>query len=252
MNDRKKKIDPIVLKIDKEQLTADQYLKAVQSFVGILRNVADNLTETRGAVTWYLSAEKGSQVLSATAEADDQVVPNIETIPLTITQGLRMIERRGGRPKGFDDTALRHAKELSAILGPEEAFSKKISVAFSKTKSTFSPKTEINVSDLLGTKRIEDGTVEGRIAVISDKKKLSPFIYDILTGHEVRCTARNVSEDELISAFRRRVVLVGSVHYRSDNKPVSIDVDSVRLLHRREDAPTFEDMKGIFKRSEEN
>jgi hypothetical protein len=93
-----------------------------------------------------------------------------------------------------------------------------------------------------------EGSIEGRVTVLSDKKRLQVYIDDILTGHSTRCTARDVNEDELIKAFRGRAVVTGLVHYRRDGAPVRIEVDEIRLLGRRDDLPSFEDMRGIFQR----
>ncbi len=244
----KKKIEPLVLEIKGRRITAQKFMQTAQNFVGLLRNVADNMSGQQGAVTWLVAAEKGSQVFIAVPEADEKVVGNVALIPVAIHEGCHQIETSEKRPKGFCDTALRHARDLASVIGNGDGDVTKITLTYGKQTSNISSKTSLHVGEILGSKRSEDGSVEGRVTVLSDKKRFNVYIDDILTGHSVRCTPREVEEDKLIAAFRRRVVAIGTVHYRSDGAPVRIEVDRIRMLGKQETLPSFEDVRGIFRK----
>ncbi|MBW1673940.1 MAG: hypothetical protein JRJ45_09920 [Deltaproteobacteria bacterium] len=241
---------PLILKIEGKRITAEKFLKATNSFLGLVRNVADEITGEKGAVTWLVTAEKGSQILTATPEASESVVKDIQSIPRAINQGFRDLEKKDKRPKGFSDTTLRHAKDLSSVIGNSDGDVNSIVLKLGKQSRSISENTSSHVNAILGSRRSEEGSVEGRVTVLSDKAGLVIYVDDVLTNHSVRCTPRNVEEQELIMAFRSRVIAIGTVHYRKDGAPVKIDVDRLRVLGKQGDLPGFEDVIGIFRRGD--
>ncbi|MBU1319206.1 MAG: hypothetical protein KKG33_01055 [candidate division Zixibacteria bacterium] len=244
---KKKKIEPLVLKIEGSRITTAKFMRIVKNFTAILRNVADELTEGQDSVTWLISAEKGSQVFKASPEADETVVRNLESIPKTIYEGFGLIERGRRRPRGFSDAALKNANELASVIGNGDGDISRVAIRYVGQTKDLSVKTSLHVKDILGVKRTEDGSVEGRVTVLSDKRRFKVYVDDVLTGHSVRCTARDVDEDELIATFRKRIAVTGTVHYRRDNTPVRIEVDNIRILGRGDKLPSFDDVKGIFR-----
>ncbi|MCK4606784.1 MAG: hypothetical protein KAU35_05745 [candidate division Zixibacteria bacterium] len=253
MRVKKIKAEPLTLRIEGKKITAEKFLQAASGFFGLLRNVADEISGQKGAVTWLVSAREGSQILTATPEADRLVVTDkdLRSIPRIIHKGLRGIQAGSKRPTAYSDTALWHAKELAAVIGNHDGEVSKVSLVYEKETSVVSEKISEHVDDILGSKRTEEGSVEGRVSLLSDKKgQLRVGIDDVLTGHSVKCKPRNVDETKLINAFRNRVVAIGTVHYRRDGMPVKIDVDRLRVLGKRSDLPGFDDVIGIFRRGD--
>lgn len=250
MSAKKKETVPLVLRIEGTRITAERFLKAADNFFNLLRNVADDISGQKGAVTWIVSAEKGSQVLIATPEADEQLVTNVQLIPKKIHDGFCEIEKGSSRPEVFSDTALRHARELAFVVGNGDGDISRVLLMYGKQTNVISEKTSAHVAEILGAKRTEDGSVEGRVTVLSDRKGLTITIDDTLTGQSVRCTPRDIDEQELIRAFRTRITAIGTVHFRRDGAPVRIEVDSIRKLGKRDELPGFEDVRGIFRRGD--
>lgn len=248
MSTNKIQMKPLILRIEGTRITAQKFMSAARHFFDLLRNVADDITGQEGKVTWLVSAERGSQILTAIPEVEEGSIKDAELISKKVYAGFRQIEKRGGRPSAFSDAALRHAKDLASVVGNKDGDVTKITLRYDKQTNNISQSTSLNVGDVLGPKRSEDGSVEGRVTVLSDKTRFRVDIDDVLTNLSVRCTPRKVSEEELIKAFRRRVIAIGTVHYRSDGAPVRIEVDHIRVLGRREDLPSFDDVKGIFRK----
>lgn len=241
---------PLTITIKGKKITAEKFLKAANSFLGLVRNVADEITGEKGAVTWIVTAEKGSQILTATPEANPLVVKNIQVIPTAINRGCRDLEKTDKRPEGFTDTTLRHVRELSSIIGNTDGDVDTVVLKLGNQSSSISEKTFTHIESILGAKRSEEGSVEGRVTMLTDKGQLTVHVDDVLTGHSVRCTPRTVDEQELIKAFRSRVVATGTVHYRKDGAPVRIEVDKLRVLGKRGELPGFDDVIGIFRRGD--
>jgi hypothetical protein len=247
MNGKKKDIKPLVVRIEGTRITAQKFLQVANNFFGLLQNVADEISEQERSVTWLVTAERGSQILTAIPEVDEANVKKVQLITKAIYNGCRQIEKKGIRPSTFSDTALRHVKDMATAIGNEDGDVSKITLSYDKQSNNISRKTSLHIEDILAPKRTEDGSIEGRVTVLSEKKRLKVYIDDVLTGHTVRCTPRDVDEEYLIGAFRRRIVAIGTVHYRSDGAPVRIEVDEIRVLGKRDTLPTFGDVKGIFR-----
>jgi hypothetical protein len=250
MSAQKNKLQPLVLQLDGERITADRFLKAANGFFGVLRHASDDLSGEKGAIKWIVDVDRGSLILTATPEPVSEEIRNIRPIVDAIHKGISQIEKRDRRPKGFSDTALRHLKEVATVITDQDTDVTGIKVSYAGVHSRISQHTSVNITDILGPRRSEDGSVEGRVSVLSDRKRFEISIDDILTGHSVRCIPREITEQELIDSFRRRIIAIGTVHYRRDGLPEHIEVDTIRVLRKREDLPSIEDVKGIFRRGE--
>lgn len=250
MNKIEKKGKALIMKLEGEKVTSGQFLQAVKSFFGLLDNVSNDVIQMRNAITWIVEVDNKSLDVIAYPESELIRPRDITNVMTKIRNGLQSLETTNLRPEYFSDTSLRHAKDLASIFEKGKGNSHKIQIIYAKHKNSITDHIVTNIEDILGAKRKEDGSVEGRVVVMSDRTRFTVYIDDVLTGESVRCIAKKDKEDELISAFRKRVVAIGKVAYRHDGVPVSIEVEELRILEKKEGLPTFEDVRGILDRSD--
>ena len=55
----------LTLKLDGQHITADRFLKAVSSFVGLINEVSETVTGERGAFRWIVTVESGSAIVAS-------------------------------------------------------------------------------------------------------------------------------------------------------------------------------------------
>lgn len=244
----KKRIDsqsPLVLRLQEDKVPAERFLKLTQHFLGVLRNVSDEVSGKKDGVVWMVSAQTGSMIISASPEP--RKVENVVVAHAlkAIKSGFGQLETKDSRPEYFSDTSLYHLRELSALVTDSLGGSGVITIRHENKLQKISSRTFANVSGILEANWNESGSIEGRIALISDRGRFEVQVDDLLTGHAVKCLVSGDMEQKLIAAFKRRVVVSGNVHFRKDGVPIRIEVHSVRVLGGGK-LPTFGDVRGIL------
>jgi len=71
------------------------------------------------------------------------------------------------------------------------------------------------------------GTVEGRLETIQDKGTLLIYVRDPLFSSSVRCYFDEDLLPQVFECFRKRVEITGTIHYRRNGTPTSIDAASI-------------------------
>ena len=107
-------------------------------------------------------------------------------------------------------------------------------------------KTALFMENRLRVDYNDFGTIEGRLEAIQGKDRLKIGVNDPLFRQNVRCY---MTEDLLalaLSSFRKRVEVSGTIHYRRDGTPVSIDASSICALPDDSELPTANDVRGIL------
>ena len=246
----KKNIEKLVLVLDGDRISSMRFLKATENFFAMLRTVGDEAAGQKDALNWMVSVKKGSLQVIAYPEVNRAPKRFIRKTVNAIENGIAKLEIKSERPPFFNDHALGNLKELASVITDAESNVQKIKVRRSHSVRTISKNTLININEILGIARKERGSVEGRVAFISDRKSLKVYVDDQITGHGVRCIIKkSESEEILISSFRRRVLVTGVVHYAKNGEPKNIEVDHIRLLGKSEDLPGFDDVIGIYQES---
>ncbi|MCX6832222.1 MAG: hypothetical protein NT028_08845 [candidate division Zixibacteria bacterium] len=172
----------LTLKIEGARVSADKFLKAVDGFLGLLRNVSDEVSGRKGAIMWVVDVEPGSVVLNASPYPVSREIKNIAPMMHTIRTGIRSLEKSDTRPKHFSDAALWHARELASVIADGDKLIDKIVIGGNGSTTKISQHTIANVDGILATARTENGSVEGKVSVLSDRRRFEVQIDDILTG----------------------------------------------------------------------
>ncbi len=234
----------IVLNLKDSKLTSQKFVKAVDSFFGLLKNVGDSVGGTKDALKWYVSVRTGSvQIIAEPEQFKASRDIRIETIK-SVRSGVSTIEKRDERPPHFTDIALRHVRRLAALGNGDSHGPVRLEVGKRSQRVTLH--TVQNVDNILKPARELDGSIEGRLTVISGRKGLKVVIDDILTGKSIECTVKPDKLKDVLSHFGQRCVASGIVRYRRDGDPTSIVVDEFRWLRSKEDLPSYKEVRGIL------
>lgn len=231
------------LKIDGEHLTHDKFLRAVQSFFGVLKEVAAEVTGSPKSIEWLVSAKSGSVDLISDGRARGKLVP-IDLVVNATYFGLKKLQSKGVRPPHFNDEALQNARELGKLADGKSIDS--IKVLRSRNRFSVSAKVVPNVDRILGGDVVEIGSIEGRLQMISSRGSLHVGVWDDIWGRRVRCFIRPEMEDEVKDAFRHRVSVNGLIRLKKTGEPVSIEVESVDIIPPDKELPTADEVCGIL------
>jgi hypothetical protein len=84
------------------------------------------------------------------------------------------------------------------------------------------------------------GTVEGRLETIQDKGTLLIYVRDPLFSSSVRCYFDEDLLPQVFECFRKRVEITGTIHYRRNGTPTSIEAASITPLPDDSELPSEE------------
>lgn len=236
----------LTLKIGGQRITADRFLKALSSFVALINDVSDTVTQERGAFRWIVTVESGSAIVHFRPEPHRA---QLEFVPLSvkaINDGLDMLDKRGERPRFWSDNALRKAKDLSEVLDVEDGALDRVSVETDHRKHRITRKISAHVDALIGAEYKSLGTIEGRLRTVTEAGGVHFVVQDPVTHNSVRCNIGEDDVDKYLAAFRKRVAVYGEIRYRKDGEPISIAVHDFRVLREAHELPKAKDVKGIL------
>jgi hypothetical protein len=235
----------VVLSLDGVKIPADGFVRAVDSFFGILASVTRAVGDR--SFSWDVSVRPGSAEIIANADLEgiDPVV--LERALDVLADGFSTLEREPLRPAYFDDSALRKIHNLASVIVPEGGIDS-VKILIDGRRQPLSHSSVTNVNVLIGSPRTAYGTVEGRLQMLSERGGLRFVIYDSATDKAIRCLFEEEMLDEIASAFRKRVLVYGKIRYRLDGTTTSVHVERFEVFPEVRDLPSAKDVKGILGR----
>lgn len=227
-------------------ITTHQFLRAVESFFRVLNNVANKATNTNDAFTWMVRVREGSAIIEAQPSPRNASLDQIPIAISAIEEGVSSLEAGSSeRPKFFDDASMKALKELSQVT--ENDISVKIKVGSKKTIAKLSAKTIASVNSVLEAIYTDYGTIEGKLETVSKRNGYQFTLYDDLTDHAVKCHFDSSMLRRVLDVFENRVSVRGTIRYRKDGVPVSIQVEDFRILRKSNELPGIEKIVGILR-----
>ncbi|MGE0876592.1 MAG: hypothetical protein AB7O31_18155 [Burkholderiales bacterium] len=243
---RKSEPRKLTLKLDGRHITAERFVKAVSSFVALINEVSEAVTNERGAFRWIVSVESGSAIVHFQPEPQHADAMYAPVSVKAINDGFELLEARAERPRYWSDVALRKAKDLAEVLEPAGGTLDHVSVRSDRKERSVTPKLGAHVDALIGSDYRSLGSIEGRLRAINEAGGVHFVIRDPATNNEVRCYFQEEDADEYMKAWRKRVSVYGEIRYRKDGTPVSVSVREFRVLREAAELPKARDVRGIL------
>lgn len=146
-------------------------------------------------------------------------------------------------PQYFDEPTLRSAKALVSVLKRNISFIRfSIPEAPEVLPVIATERIAINVDELIGPKFKAKGAIEGVLQTLSVRRRKSFNIYDPLTDAKITCYFLDDKMEAAKAAFDRRVAVYGEIHYNRHGRPITLDVEEIRLLRLRTELPQLRDI----------
>jgi hypothetical protein len=169
--------------------------------------------------------------------------------------GIHHLEVSDTPPPQFSEPALHKASKLLQSLGRGVGviqFSSNGFVATATKVGSANAQTAIAKYDLAkavhSSEYQEYGSIEGHLRSLSEQAggKDRIDIIEELTGQTIRCYIRSDFDHEAAAAWKKRVSVTGMITVgRRTRRPVSVQVESIRVLRDSSELPQIEDLFGI-------
>jgi hypothetical protein len=238
----------VELHIDRERVTVEEFVAALQELFELVRDVSSSMYGDRlGKTQWVIT---NLQAGSAFAAAEAAVAPGdavrIQRVLSTTARGLSSIEKRAARPRHFSDKALHLAASLSNRLGTEKAGRATVRLGTAAFQPT--PRVRANVQTLTAGTRKSIGSIEGRLVGITEREHVELFVEEPLRRVRVRCNLPEELVPAALAAFRERVHVRGVIWENAEGFPRQIDVRQLERMKPAGELPTASDVRGILRR----
>ncbi len=237
----------VALQIEGPRITSEKFARGVSAFVGIVNDIAGQVSKKKDAITWVISVEQGSAMIVAEPQANDAAdVDMIPPVLKAIGAGASSLEISSEVPPYFSERALEKMRDLASITDGKDQGISFVKIIIDHEPVRVSSQTTAHVDDILGVKATALGSIEGRLEMLTRRGGYKCAVYDDLSDRRVECFFSPEMKEQVKSAWDTRVSVYGIISYRKTGEPVSIKVQDFRQLSAS-DLPSFDDMKGILK-----
>ncbi len=232
----------LTLEIDGPNVTPERFLKAVRSFFAVVSEVATGVCGKKAGVRWTVSVKQGSNLICLNPVPGVSQAA-INQVALSVQQGFGQLEEASVRPQFFSDKAIRNARELAEV-GDDDTT---VRLWIKKTPRNVTKSIEANVAKLLISEHADYGSIEGRLQTVTERGGFHFVVYQMLWDEPIRCNVPPRLSDLALRNFGQRVEVYGTIKYRKDGQPVSIEADDIVPFPPSEQIPNFRDVHGILR-----
>lgn len=239
----------LTLEMSGPAITADKFEQGIRHFLALIKDVSRDVSQHKKAVKWLVNVEPGSvrvNFIPVTEKSPD----SLPRIVQSVSNGLRILEGEPEKPPHFSDRAMTNARALASIVDHGEEGVDSVRVLSNGSAVSLTGKTVAHVAFMIGAYSKDWGTIEGRLAVISERHGYSFMIYDSLTDKPTRCHFPDSMLPRVIDAFGKNVAVSGLIRYRRNGEPMTIKVterDQFRIFQAKENLPTVSELCSGFK-----
>jgi hypothetical protein len=231
-----------------ENVTPDKFLRVVQNFFNILKEITHAHAEQGEEVAWSVLVREGSGIIGV--EPKDMAAKALiyTSVRKDFHIGFDALQHGRQTPSSFSIPAIKAAKNLANIAGVGDEDDTRIRVWVDKRPTEINHHTVASAVDVLKVGYEDYGSVEGRMSLIRDASgKLQGEIHDIVSGQNIKCKFEEDQLPMIFKAFRKRVEIFGMIKYRSDGTPKSVDMDKLTIFPERSKLPGFSEVLGIIR-----
>lgn len=229
-----------------ENVSPDRFMAAARAFFGYVDEIAKSVAgQGENGVSWVVHVREGSLLIGVAPAIDSPQPP--AAIYRAVERGVDRLAR--GQLDGTDlsESALRHLRMLSEFTDGSHGKPIPIRVWVQKKPVTVNPEIAHVIREDQKVAYEAYGTVEGRLRAIQDKGSVTLQIRDDLLGLTLDCYVKEDLLQEAFLSFRKRVEVVGLIHYRRNGLPASIEADRITQLPDDAELPSAEEVRGLLR-----
>jgi hypothetical protein len=235
---------------DRDQpVTVDNLVAALENTLQMLKGLESHFPHSGEPIQWEIVRALMKSPLSITlAPRPPKGQKRLaDKVVKAAIGGLKTLETSGEPqlPPHFDDEVLEAVEKLSSISQTGTAL--KVFVPDEEAAQVeLGQQTIKRVKELEARARVyvDYGTIEGRLETISVHNGNSFVVWEAMTNNRIECRITPEQLEEAKQLLGKRVAISGRLRYRN-HKPISMEVESIKVLRERAELPQPETMKPI-------
>lgn len=237
----------IKLRIDRREVSVDEFTEATQALLGIVREVISEMGGKARSVRWLVEGlSSGSAYLEVTPSivGGDMTPFLLGRAVRAAGEGLQHLDGVAIRPPYFNDAALGYARKFVQKVKMGEAGS--VTVGLGETTIAPTQRITANVEELTVGRVKSIGSVDGKLIAVSMGDGLRFSVDDRVRGRRVECRFSDQLLEHVLGAFGKRVIARGFLWSRADGVPQRIDVRALEVVEPDENLPRASAVMGIL------
>jgi hypothetical protein len=239
-------ITQITLEIDREEISINEFKKAVDEFLGLIKEVTKESLPKKDSSAWLVKVYPGSAGIGVLKKPGVFTDEEVFVVRDNINKGLVLLGK-GERHPFFNDKAIEHSRKLANLFTDTKMPTKVRLWGEQKVQPIDITKIiSAKATYLLEAAYEDDGTVDGHLEKLSGHGHLEFVVYDLIDNHPITC---EVSQDKLQDAwksFLKRVEVIGTVRYRRDGMPVSVKAKEIIPFPSKEEIPDLNTIRKLL------
>lgn len=236
----------ITLELDEEEIPVNDFIKAVQSFLGLVKEISKKSFPTKDPSAWLIKVYSGSGGVGVSHKPDVFTANEAFVISKNIQDGIRQLEHGKLHPM-FTDREIEYSRNLSGLFKNKKTPPNIRIFTKQETPLLITRTIAAKASDFLDAAYEDDGSVDGVLEKLNAHKQFEFIIYDLLDNRAIKC---EVQEEQLMDAwkaFRKRVEVIGKVCYRRDGLPISIKAKDIIPFPTKEEIPSLDVIRNLLR-----
>lgn len=247
--------DRLTLTIDWPEITLDRLSRITSLWSRIVQSVSVEAAGRKQAIKWVITEVHFGSPLTFEALPEvvgDRVDPDvINQVAHAIVSGIDHLETHPDEPEYFTSHTLGNAKALALLTDPEKQ--RRILVSNGVGKQVeLSTNTAATVDRIFGPTLESYGSVEGQLEGLITHGKQRFYVYESLTGKQVRCLfdSDTIPLSEILKGFDRRVSVSGLIKSKAlTGERLSIVASQFSILPADDTLMTTDDIRRLWGRS---
>ncbi|AUN30301.1 hypothetical protein C0V82_08700 [Niveispirillum cyanobacteriorum] len=227
-------------------LSPERFMAVARAFFGYVEEIGRSITADESGPDWIVRLREGSHLIGVDP-APNTSIEAVHAVYAKAESGIKQLSVGDLTGAGLSDAALKHLRNLADATIIDRTRTVPIRLWVKRAPTELNKEIANLIRDDWNVDYHDFGTIEGKLEAIQDRGALNLTVRDPYLRQTVRCI---VSENLLKKAFenfRQRVELSGTIHYRKNGKPISIEVAEITPLEDDTTLPTLNDVRGILR-----
>ncbi len=235
----------LALELDSERVPANDFLKAAESFIGLVKEVTSSINKDIKRNSWDIEVQQGSQIINISPRVDSFLDTDVSVIVDALLHGIEALDNEAEIPDQYNERAIEYLKTLGNLVRRDKD-DIPIRILSTQRAKSITRETYNHASELLSWKYEDRGTVGGVLEVVSAHNGYEIRLCEPIFNKIVKC---KVSEDllgEALKAFKQRVEVEGMIRYDKEGRPLSVKVENISVFPPPDSYPSYKELRGIL------
>ncbi len=242
--DKSKVVTDITLELGEDEISLTDFSKAVDSFVGLIKEVSKSVSPKKNAAGWTVQVYPGSAGIGLSG-ANTFTATEVNAIRSAVLGGIDKLEH-GIRSEWFSDKAIEHSRTLAGLF-KKKSVQPSITILGGMNESkAITRNISIKAGEILDPAYSEDGAIDGVLEKLSAHGGFNFVVYDPVDDRAIQCEVNETLLDKAWKSWRKRVEVTGNVKYRRDGLAVSVRATDIFPFPDKENIPTLDQLRSIF------